>query len=44
MFIPITFIVVEARSHGMSDRLANYLVPILNAARSVLSTLASDLD
>ena len=35
MFIPFTFIVVEAQSHGMSPRLANYLVPILNAARSV---------
>lgn len=36
MFIPLTFIVVEAQSHGMSQRLANYLVPILNGARSVL--------
>lgn len=36
MFIPFTFIVVEARSHGMSDRMANYLVPILNGARSAL--------
>ena len=33
MFIPFTFIVVEAQSHGMSPRLAAYLVPILNAAR-----------
>ena len=33
MFIPFTFIVSEARSHGMSGRLANYLVPILNGAR-----------
>lgn len=32
MFIPFTFIVVEARSHGISNRLANYLVPILNGA------------
>lgn len=39
MFIPFTFIVVEAQSHGMSLRLANYLVPILNAARSVLSRI-----
>ena len=37
MFIPFTFIVVEARAHGMSARLANYLVPILNGARFVLS-------
>lgn len=33
MFIPFTFIVVEGRSHGMSERLADYLVPILNGAR-----------
>ena len=33
MFIPFTFVVEEARFHGMSDRLANYLVPILNGAR-----------
>ncbi|MCJ1428107.1 hypothetical protein MMC29_006015 [Sticta canariensis] len=32
MFIPFTFIVEEARSHGMSEQLANYLVPILNGA------------
>ena len=32
MFVPLTYIVVEAESHGMSNRLANYLVPILNAA------------
>jgi hypothetical protein len=37
MFIPFTFIVVEARAHGMSTRLANYLVPILNGARLALS-------
>ncbi|KAL1971168.1 hypothetical protein VTN77DRAFT_120 [Rasamsonia byssochlamydoides] len=36
MFIPLTFIVVEARAHGMSTRLANYLVPILNGARYCL--------
>ena len=35
MFIPFTFIVEEAQAHGMSPRLAQYLVPILNAARSV---------
>ena len=34
---PMTFIVEEALSQGISLRLANYLVPILNAARSVLS-------
>lgn len=32
MFIPFTYIVVQAQSHGMSHRLANYLVPILNSA------------
>lgn len=35
MFIPLTFIVVKARAHGMSETLANYLVPILNGARYV---------
>lgn len=35
MFIPLTFIVVKARAHGMSATLANYLVPILNGARWV---------
>lgn len=47
MFIPFTFIVVEAQSHGMSQRLANYLVPILNAAsvvgRSVPNILSDKL-
>ena len=32
MFIPFNFIVIEAVSKGMSQRLANYLVAILNAA------------
>ena len=35
MFIPFTYIVVAAKGHGMSTRLSNYLVPILNAARCV---------
>jgi len=35
MFVPLTFIVIEARAHGFSEDLANYLVPILNAARFV---------
>lgn len=47
MFIPFTFIVVEAQSHGMSNRLANYLVPILNGAsvfgRTVPNALADKL-
>ena len=33
MFIPFTFIVVEAQAKGMSPYMANYLVPILNGAR-----------
>jgi predicted MFS family arabinose efflux permease len=39
MFIPITFIVVEARAQGMSARLANYLVPVLNAASIIGRTV-----
>lgn len=36
MFIPFTYIVVEAHARGMSENLANYLVPILNSARLVV--------
>ncbi|KAL1974653.1 hypothetical protein VTN31DRAFT_4857 [Thermomyces dupontii] len=47
MFIPLTFIVVKARAHGMSATLANYLVPILNGAsvigRTVPNALADKL-
>ncbi|KAF3483909.1 monocarboxylate permease-like protein [Arthroderma uncinatum] len=32
MFLPVTYIVVAARKEGMSQNLANYMVPILNAA------------
>lgn len=32
MFLPFTYVVVEARRQGMSPQLANYLVPILNGA------------
>ena len=32
MFLPINYIIVEAQHFGMSDGLAQYLVPILNAA------------
>lgn len=39
MFIPFTFIVEEAQSHGMSLRLANYLVPILNGASIIGRTV-----
>lgn len=38
MFIPFTFIVEEAISHGMGQQLAYYLVSILNGARYVAST------
>jgi MFS family permease len=33
LFIPINFIELEAISDGMSDRLAGYLLAVLNAAR-----------
>ncbi|EFE32820.1 uncharacterized protein ARB_00278 [Trichophyton benhamiae CBS 112371] len=33
MFLPVTYIVVAARKNGMSQHMANYMVPILNAAR-----------
>lgn len=39
MFVPFTFIVVEALAGGMSENLANYLVPILNGARFVPSSI-----
>jgi predicted MFS family arabinose efflux permease len=32
-FLPFTFIIVQAKSIGMSANLANYLVPIINGAR-----------
>ncbi|KAL7787307.1 monocarboxylate permease-like protein [Trichoderma afarasin] len=31
-FLPFTFIIVQAKAEGMSTRLADYLVPIINAA------------
>ncbi|RMZ86348.1 hypothetical protein DV736_g6427, partial [Chaetothyriales sp. CBS 134916] len=43
MFIPITFIVAEARSKGMSAPLANYLVPILNGASIIGRTVPNAL-
>ena len=33
MFLPFTFIILEAQREGMSHRLAAYLVPILNAGK-----------
>jgi MFS family permease len=35
MFLPFTFIILQAQRFGMSANLAGYLVPILNGARSV---------
>ncbi|GAB7347458.1 hypothetical protein MBLNU459_g4374t2 [Dothideomycetes sp. NU459] len=32
LFLPINFIILQARSLGMSARLASYLIPILNGA------------
>lgn len=43
MFIPITFIVVEARAQGMSGHLADYLVPILNGASIIGRTVPNAL-
>ncbi|KAG8527857.1 uncharacterized protein KY384_006773 [Bacidia gigantensis] len=43
MFIPFTFIVVEALAHGMSNRMANYLVPILNGASIIGRTVPNAL-
>ncbi|KAK0654184.1 putative monocarboxylate transporter [Cercophora samala] len=47
MFVPFTFIVVEALAGGMSENLANYLVPILNGAsiigRTVPNAMADKL-
>lgn len=33
VFIPITYVVINAKNQGMSNGLAQYLVPMLNAAR-----------
>lgn len=38
IFLPFTYIILEAQKHGMSEDLSNYLVPILNAARLVSSS------
>lgn len=32
MFLPINYVILEATHYGMSEGLAQYLVPILNAA------------
>lgn len=32
MFLPINYVILEATHYGMSENLAQYLVPILNAA------------
>jgi MFS family permease len=36
LFIPINYLIVQAVAGGMSPSLANYLIPILNAARYVI--------
>jgi MFS transporter, MCT family, aspergillic acid transporter len=36
LFIPINYLIVQAIAGGMSPSLANYLIPILNAARYVI--------
>lgn len=33
MFLPFTFVITQAERYGMSPDLAQYLIPILNAAR-----------
>jgi MFS family permease len=33
MFLPFTYIILQAQADGMSANLSNYLIPILNAAR-----------
>lgn len=33
LFLPYNYVIVHARSNGMSDYLAGYLVPIMNATR-----------
>jgi MFS family permease len=33
MFLPFTYIILQAEQNGMSEDLSNYLLPILNAAR-----------
>ena len=35
MFLPINFLILQASTVGMSRNLANYLIPIFNAARYV---------
>lgn len=45
MFLPIDYIILEAGSYGMSDYMAEYLVPILNGASffgRVLPGIAAD--
>lgn len=36
VFLPQNFLVVEARNRGMSSRLSEYLISILNAARQAM--------
>lgn len=41
MFLPFTFVILSAQHDGMSERLAAYLVPILNAGKSPHVRLSS---
>ncbi|KAK6837968.1 hypothetical protein PG987_006249 [Apiospora arundinis] len=43
MFLPLTYIVVEAIAQGMDPTLAQYLVPILNAASIIGRTVPNAL-
>lgn len=38
LFLPINYIQVQSTEYGMSPHLASYMIPILNAARSVCSS------
>ena len=36
LFLPFTYLILEGPVYGMSSALAGYLIPILNATRSVI--------
>jgi MFS family permease len=41
MFLPFTYIIIQAQESGMSVTISAYLIPMLNAARSVFSVKPS---
>lgn len=43
MFIPLNYIVLQAKAQGLSQELAPYLLPIINAFRQVWSLLSAHL-